>query len=125
MIKICAHCKKEFTPYHTVPDQKYCSNKICQKARKKLWQNRAIATIPAYQENQLQAQAEWRRRNPDYSKKYREKNPDYVEKNRKKQKIRNHKRRLFQNDTNRKIAKMDEYTPLVVCNLTLQSQSFP
>jgi hypothetical protein len=152
MIKICAHCKKEFKRCPTVPDQKYCSDKKCQRARKNSWQKNKIATIEEYKDNQLQAQAEWRRRNPDYSKKYREKNPGYEEKNRKKQKVRNHKRYLSQSDTNRKIAKMDElksaieagegrfvlvpfslsniiakmdeYTPLLVCNLRLKSRHF-
>jgi endogenous inhibitor of DNA gyrase (YacG/DUF329 family) len=35
--KLCAHCGKSFLPRPQTPDQSYCSDPQCQKARRKRW----------------------------------------------------------------------------------------
>ena len=102
----CKHCHQSFSPRPQNPDQQYCSNAVCQRARKRIWQQRKLLTDPDYHANQSAAQSSWQEKNPDYWLKYRERNPDYVERNRDRQLERNHRRR--RPDSGRiPIAKMD------------------
>ena len=71
----CAHCGCLFDPNPRVKNQRYCSDKECQRARKRLWQRRKLATDPDYKANQTDCQKTWREKNPDYWRKYRERNP--------------------------------------------------
>jgi hypothetical protein len=104
--RMCRHCHQIFTPRPQNPDQQYCSEPACQRARKRIWQQSKLLSDPDYHANQRAAQSCWREKNPDYWRKYRERNPDYVEHNRKDQLKRN--RRRYGQDTERPpIAKMD------------------
>ena len=103
MEKTCLYCQKRFIPHPAVRDQQYCSNRECQKARKRKWQKEKLARDSDYRDNQAKAQRQWRSRNKDYWKRYREKHPVYRERNRMAQKERN-RRRL----SGAEIAKMDE-----------------
>jgi hypothetical protein len=103
MEKTCQCCKKLFYPHPAVPDQRYCSERECQKARKRKWQKEKLARDSDYRDNQASAQRQWRSRNKDYWKRYREKNPAYTERNRVAQQERNRRRR-----SGTEIAKMDE-----------------
>ena len=102
----CKHCDQSFSPRPQNPDQQYCSERVCQRARKRLWQQRKLLSDPDYHANQRAAQSCRQEKNPEYWSKYREKNPDYVERNRDRQRQRN--RRWREQDTGRiPIAKMD------------------
>jgi len=91
----CAHCGHLFEPNPRVKNQRYCSKKECQQARKRLWQKQKLATDPDYKTNQKESQKTWRENNPDYWREYRERNPQYAEHNRNRQRER------------RRVAKMD------------------
>jgi hypothetical protein len=42
----CAHCSCLFFPDPRVKNQRYCSSKECQRARKRLWQKEKLAHDP-------------------------------------------------------------------------------
>ena len=83
--KLCAQCGKKFLPRPQTPDQSYCSESQCQKARRKRWVDEKRKSDIIFRDNQARAQKAWMERNPDYWRKYREENPDYVERNRARQ----------------------------------------
>jgi hypothetical protein len=106
----CKHCHQVFCPRPQNPDQRYCSEPACQRARKRDWQQQKLLTDPDYQANQSAAQRCWQEKNPEYRQQYREKNPDYVDRNRERQRERNRRRR--KHDTGLvPIAKMDASMP--------------
>jgi len=53
----CKHCKKMRTA--RVKDQKYCSEKDCQRARKRAWSKVAYAGDPDYRANQRASTDSW------------------------------------------------------------------
>ena len=84
----CAHCGHLFDPDPRVKNQRYCSDKECQRARKKLWRRHKLATDPDYKANQIDSHKTWRENNPEDWRKYRERNPAYAERNRSRQRAR-------------------------------------
>lgn len=106
----CKHCHQSFSPRPQNPDQQYCSEPVCQRARKRIWQQQKLLADPDYQANQSAAQSCWQDKNPDYWSKYREKNADYVARNRERQRERNRRRR-GQDAGRLPIAKMDASMP--------------
>lgn len=98
----CKACRRLFTPSPRRPDQTYCSQEQCQKARKRDWQREKLKTDKRYREAQQAAKDAWRAKNPRYWAKYRQEHPEYVQRNRERQRERNARRR---------IAKMDESMP--------------
>jgi len=86
--KRCACCDQPFEPRPQVPDQAFCSDPACQRARKRQWQRSKIQADADYQVNQRAAQQAWSERNQDYWRSYRETHPDYQQLNREKQKLR-------------------------------------
>jgi hypothetical protein len=102
----CKHCHKSFSPRPQNPDQQYCSEPDCQRARKRIWQQRKLLADADYHANQRAAQSIWQKKNPDYWSKYRQRNPVYVERNRANQRDRNHYRN-WQDKGRSAIAKMD------------------
>ena len=113
--KRCKHCRGLFNSDPRVKDQKYCSDKRCQRARKTLWQKQKLATDPDYQANQKDSQKRWRENNPDYWRNYRDQNPDYVKRNRILQTERNAKKRSI-----KMIAKKD----MIKKKLSIKSGSY-
>ena len=109
--QMCPHCEELFIPRYNVPNQKYCSNPECQKARKRRWNRQRLQKDSDYKENKQNAQQKWRLKNPDYWRNYRKTHPQYVEKNRQQQKIRNKKRNKHKFGTRPPIAKTDECCP--------------
>ena len=103
MEKTCLYCQKRFIPHPAVRDQQYCSNRECQRARKRKWQKEKLSRDRDYRANQAEAQRQWRSRNQGYWKEYRRKNPAYTERNRIRQRERN---RFGRSGSG--IAKMDE-----------------
>jgi hypothetical protein len=101
----CIHCFREFKANPRVKKQKYCGDKKCQRARRRAWQRRKVASDPDYQENQRRCQRQWQEGNPGYYRLYRNSHPEYTQRNRLLQGMRNVRRR---NDKQGKmIAKMD------------------
>lgn len=90
MEKTCQNCGKVI-PAHNAA-RRYCDAAACQRARKREWQKRKLATDPAYKGNNADAQRRWRERHPEYWRTYRENHPRYVERNRERQRLRNHRR---------------------------------
>lgn len=104
--RLCKHCRKRFSLRPQNPDQKYCSEPACQKARKGAWQKQKLENDPDYRDNQRDAQRRWREKNPDYWREYRKRHKGYTERNRQQQRERNRGRRMHDDDL-ASIAKMD------------------
>ncbi len=104
----CKHCGRSFVIGARHPDQKYCAQKQCQRARKNDWQRRKLASDEDYRGNQAACQANWSKGNTGYWKQYRKKNPEYAQRNREKQRKRNFNRRQrFDRPIAPGVAKMD------------------
>jgi transketolase len=88
MERQCACCATMFRPDRYHPNQYYCSKESCQRKRRTTWHKNKLKTDKAYRENQADAQAYWKAKNPDYWKNYRASHPHYVERNRQKQYLR-------------------------------------
>jgi len=105
----CTCCCTFFIPRNKT--QFFCSSRICQRARKALWQKQKLATDPDYQQQQYISQQKWLSKKNGYWKEYRSKNPEKVAKNRSLQRIRNLKNRGGAQDSGSSksvlIAKMD------------------
>jgi len=86
-----------------VKNHQYCSERSCQKERKRRWQKNKLAEDPAYKANQRDAQKTWRAKHPDYWRDYRKRHSDYERRNRELQGERNRRRR----ERSSPIAKMD------------------
>jgi hypothetical protein len=99
----CAHCGRQFCPNPRVKNQRYCSEKTCQNARKRLWQREKLATDLDYKENLRDSQKAWCSRNPNYWKDYRRDHSDYTRRNRELQNLRDRGRGSRSVD----LAKMD------------------
>lgn len=91
--KKCIACKKKFTGYPQVPDQRYCSQINCQRERRRKTQQTKIRQDPDYRDNQLRAQKAWSKKNVSYWRNYRKTHPNYVERNKQLQRDRNKKRK--------------------------------
>jgi hypothetical protein len=91
--RACQHCHTFFKPLRN-PQQRFCSRRVCQNARKAIWRRARLKKDPDYRENQQHACQRWRGRNPVYWKQYRASHPHYTEKNRENQRIHQQKLRL-------------------------------
>ena len=103
---VCEHCGKIFERSCRHKNQRYCSELVCQRARKANWQREKMSTDRDYRLNQRLSQATWVANNPDYWKHYRKGKPAVVERNRMLQSIRNRHRRKT-GDVDRKPAESD------------------
>lgn len=83
--KLCACCGSPFRPVSQVPDQTYCSEPACQRARRQAWNRQKLENDPDYRDNKKRAQRDWMNRNPDYWRQYRTDHPEYAERNRSQQ----------------------------------------
>ena len=104
--KRCKHCRTLFCPSPRNPNQKYCSDPECQKARKRDWQRKKMQEDEAYRLNQKDAQERWAAKRPDYWRNYREEHPEYTRRNREQQQRRNRINRAVVS-ISKQIAKMD------------------
>lgn len=77
----CANCGRAFSPDPRVKNQRYCTEKDCQRARKRKWQKEKLATDSDYKANQRACQIEWHARHPGYYQEYRRSHPSYRERN--------------------------------------------
>jgi hypothetical protein len=105
----CTHCGNRFEPNPRNKNQSYCSNKECQRARKRKWQREKLLNDPDYKANQRDCWRKWHERHPGYYKLYRERHPKSSERNRLMQRYRNSHR-----PSRRTIAKMDALRPAPV-----------
>lgn len=102
--KPCAGCGRSFRPRPQTPGQTYCASAVCQRKRRRRWQQARRQSDPDYRENQARAQAAWAARHPDYWREYRRSHPQYRDRNRCLQPARDAKR------AERVLAKMDVST---------------
>jgi len=86
-------CRRTIKLTRRNPEQHYCSARGCQRERRRRTQKHKRRTDPDYKENDLEAQREWRKRNPQYQKDYRQANPQYTQRNRQQQHTRDKNRR--------------------------------
>ncbi|WP_231695392.1 hypothetical protein [Ottowia caeni] len=86
--KHCACCGIPFVPRPQVPDQAFCSAPVCQRARKRQWQQSKLQSDPDYRINQRAAQQAWSQRHQDYWRNYRGDRPEYEQRNREQQRLR-------------------------------------
>jgi hypothetical protein len=76
----CKNCRRTCQCNPRVKNQKYCSRKKCQQARKNEWEKKKYRTNKEYRESRLKSQKKWRENYPhkEYQKEYRSRRPDYV-----------------------------------------------
>ncbi len=107
----CAACGCLFEPRRNVPHQRYCSERACQRTRRRRWQRQKLKSDADYRANQAAAQRRWRARHPQYWRAYRKRHPQYTADNRKRQRERNRRRRLAGSvPSPPPIANMDAYS---------------
>lgn len=97
----CHHCDKLYRcDIRLKVKQKYCSSKVCQQARKNLWEREKILADEDYCNKRKASKAAWRKRKPAYryQKAYREKHAEYVKRNKDMQKEREKKARALSRD---------------------------
>ncbi len=97
----CLSCGARFNPRRQTPGQQYCSEKACQRERRRRWQSEKQRTDADYRDNHCRAQQAWAAKHGRYWRAWREKHPEYCERNRAQQQFRNQRRRAAV------IAKMD------------------
>ncbi len=111
----CLGCSIFFKPRNKL--QGYCSEPVCQLARKALWQRQKMTNDPEYALGQKLSNNKWLASKPNYWKNYRSQHPNKAARNRVLQKLRNKKRASILKglDTPRHvgIAKMDARKPLI------------
>jgi hypothetical protein len=103
----CAACGALFEPRRNVPQQSYCSQRACQRARRRRWQREKRKADADYRANQEAAQQRWRERHPQYWCDYRQSHGEYAERNREQQRARNRRRRSGTGPSSPLIANMD------------------
>ncbi len=103
-------CGVLFTPCPQVPDQAYCSRKVCQQVRRNEWNQKKLVANPTYREERQADHECWVKNNPNYWKEYRACHPDYSQKNREQQQLRDQKRRKTPPEP--MLAKTDESLPV-------------
>jgi len=86
-IKSCANCGSPCQPVPQVPDQRYCSQAACQRARRQRWYQKKLECDPDYRDNKRRVQRKWMDQNPNYWRQYRIGNPEYADKNRRRQRV--------------------------------------
>lgn len=101
----CLACGQVFLPNPHVPNQRYCSNPMCQRERRRRWQHLKRLMDPDYRGNDADYRKAWSANHPEYWKRYRELHPDYTTRNRALQRNRNKKQRAA------RIAKVDASMP--------------
>lgn len=111
---LCQNCHK-YKPINPClkGEQSFCNLAACQRARKRRWHQKAMATDADYRAQQQDCMQKWRKERPlhRYQKQYRENHPEYVKDNRQKQTIRNRNRRIHnQAQASAMIVKMDALT---------------
>ena len=72
----CRGCHRELPASPKVKEQNYCGRAECQRARRREWQRKKMATDPDYRENQRNSQRQWQEKNPDYWRNYRKNRQD-------------------------------------------------
>jgi len=92
--RTCMCCGRWFVPRANVPNQQYCSRRICQNARRQRWRKRKLNSDADYKADQDACQRRWCRKNPGYWKKYRSTHLGYCQRNREMQRERNGKRNV-------------------------------
>jgi len=89
----CLSCGHGFHLRRQAPGQQYCSEKACQRARRREWQREKQRTDADYRENQRRAWRAWAARHAEYWREWRARHPEYCAANREQQAVRDRRRR--------------------------------
>ncbi|MEI8054939.1 MAG: hypothetical protein WCH10_02940 [bacterium] len=73
----CVNCKCKFHHQNHIVNQRYCSKKECQNARKGKWARHKLKHDKSYQNYRKEVQNKWKAKNPQYWARYKE---DIIEK---------------------------------------------
>ena len=103
------------------PEQRYCSQKACQNARKRVWRKQKRASDADYRDNQRQANESWRAGHPDYWRRYRERHPEYKERNRQQQHERDQRRKASRATKGSPLLAKSDALPISTALNTLKS----
>jgi len=92
---ICVNCDKSFLRNPRVKNQKYCSSRKCQNARRATTNKTKYKKSKESRSKRKDRNKRWRDGYPahTYQKQYREEHPEYVKRNRELQKDRNTKQK--------------------------------
>jgi hypothetical protein len=103
----CCHCHNPHQKSPRHKNQKYCSSRQCQQARKNAWERTKVCTDPGYFERRKAQKKSWYNQRPGdrYQADYRNTHRDYQNSNKEKQRPRNQKR--LENASVPKIVKTD------------------
>jgi hypothetical protein len=71
----CLGCRCKRLANPRSKNQKYCGLPDCQRARKRVWQQKKRASDPDYLKNLRDSQKRWQESQPDYWREYRRKHP--------------------------------------------------
>jgi hypothetical protein len=69
---ICSCCHRKMPINPRIKDQRFCSNVVCQRDRKRRWQQAKMASDPDYRANQQDAYRAWCEQNPEYWRRRRQ-----------------------------------------------------
>jgi hypothetical protein len=67
----CINCGCNFYPQKHIKNQRYCSKKACQMARKNTWLRHKLKCDQDYMDNKKAAQHKWKTNNRDYRNRYK------------------------------------------------------
>ena len=70
--KRCANCSERFSPQKHILNQRYCSKKECQKARRRKWEQSRLRNDKDYRTYRKESFKKWRAKNPDYRLRYKQ-----------------------------------------------------
>lgn len=63
---ICSCCHRKALANPRIKEQRFCGTVVCQRERKRLWQQAKMASDPDYRANQQDAYRAWCEQHPDY-----------------------------------------------------------
>ena len=63
---ICSCCHRKMPANPRIKEQRFCGDVVCQRERKRRWQQAKMATDPDYRANQQDAYRAWCEQNPEY-----------------------------------------------------------
>jgi hypothetical protein len=74
----CACCRRRLPVNPRIKNQRYCGDMVCQRERKRHWQQVKMATDPDYRANQQDAYRIWRGKNLGYWRRRRGKEDENI-----------------------------------------------
>ena len=92
--RLCVYCDRTFEPSRFRPDQRVCSEAVCQKLRRAEYHKNKIATDPDYAQVVRDSCRKWREAHPSYQAEYWRTHEHAADRNREQQRHRDRKRHV-------------------------------